>query len=62
MARRKEPRILDHLLDQLLAGADAQSACHGHPVSPFSGFPALYGAVACHRTMASVPIEQSASL
>src|ERR671917_1330391 len=26
MARRKEPRIPDHLLDQLLAGADAQSA------------------------------------
>ena len=26
MARRKEPRISDHLLDQLLAGADAQSA------------------------------------
>ena len=26
MARRKEPRIPDHLLDQLLAGADAKSA------------------------------------
>lgn len=26
MARRKDPRIPDHLLDQLLAGADAQSA------------------------------------
>src|SRR6059058_2883919 len=26
MARRKEPRIPDHLLDQLLGGADAQSA------------------------------------
>src|SRR5215212_9920074 len=26
MVRRKEPRIPDHLLDQLLAGADAQSA------------------------------------
>src|SRR5215213_2203001 len=26
MARRKEPRISDHLLDQLLAGADARSA------------------------------------
>ncbi len=26
MARRKEPRISDHLLDQLLAGADAKSA------------------------------------
>src|ERR671913_2555125 len=26
MARRKEPRIPDHLLDQLLAGAEAKSA------------------------------------
>ncbi len=26
MARRKEPRIPDHLLDQLLGGADAKSA------------------------------------
>jgi putative transposase len=26
MARRKDPRIPDHLLDQLLAGAEAKSA------------------------------------
>ncbi len=30
MARRKEPRIPDHLLDQLLAGAEAKSAFAKH--------------------------------
>ena len=27
MARRKQPRIPDAILDQLLAGADARTAC-----------------------------------